>query len=208
MNCTEDYTQYYLAEPWKFSALGFYIFLLFIFCLPIIGLTLMVTAQETSTATQQHFGFGLPIDVVNLGKPGFLFRFMVTFYCSLAGYIALGHTACAIEGFFATHGVSLWSLVVLAIETYIVVCKPVGSFKLSSNHAIAGIGDPGMQCSFKAVEVTRMVILMVLGFLIAWTPFGALTDYVLLVIDQPEHQKKKRKLKVELVMHLIWLWSV
>lgn len=60
-------------------------------------------------------------------------RFQNNLFCCLGFHVIPFHFFC----FFVQ--VSLWSLVVLAIETYIVVCKPVGSFKLSSNHAIAGI---------------------------------------------------------------------
>lgn len=35
--------------------------------------------------------------------------------------------------------VALWSLVVLAIERYIVVCKPMGNFRFSATHAMMGI---------------------------------------------------------------------
>lgn len=35
--------------------------------------------------------------------------------------------------------VALWSLVVLAIERYIVVCKPMGNFRFSASHAMMGI---------------------------------------------------------------------
>lgn len=35
--------------------------------------------------------------------------------------------------------VALWSLVVLAVERYIVVCKPMGSFTFTSTHAGAGV---------------------------------------------------------------------
>ena len=34
---------------------------------------------------------------------------------------------------------ALWSLVVLAVERYIVVCKPMGSFKFTNTHAGAGV---------------------------------------------------------------------
>uniref|UniRef100_A0A671QIE1 Rhodopsin n=1 Tax=Sinocyclocheilus anshuiensis TaxID=1608454 RepID=A0A671QIE1_9TELE len=185
-----EYPQYYLAEPWQFKIIAVYMF--FLMC------------------------FGLPIN----GE------------------------------------VALWSLVVLAIERYIVVCKPMGSFKFSSSHAFAGIAftwvmamacaapplvgwsryiPEGMQCScgpdyytlnpeynnesyviymfvchfifpvtiifftygrlvctVKALleyydsastqkaerEVTRMVILMVLGFLVAWTPYATVAAWI------------------------------
>ncbi|KFP30146.1 Green-sensitive opsin, partial [Colius striatus] len=153
--------------------------------------------------------------------------------------------------------VALWSLVVLAIERYIVVCKPMGNFRFSATHAMMGIAftwvmafscaapplfgwsrymPEGMQCSCgpdyythnpdyhnesyvlymfvihfiipvvviffsygrlickvreaaaqqqesattqKAEkEVTRMVILMVLGFMLAWTPYAVVAFWI------------------------------
>lgn len=41
--------------------------------------------------------------------------------------------------FFLPGQVSLWSLVVLAVERYIVVCKPMGSFKFTGTHAGVGV---------------------------------------------------------------------
>lgn len=36
--------------------------------------------------------------------------------------------------------VTAWSLAVLAFERYLVICKPMGSFKFGSAHALAGVG--------------------------------------------------------------------
>lgn len=33
----------------------------------------------------------------------------------------------------------LWALVVLAIERYVVVCKPMSNFRFGENHAIMGV---------------------------------------------------------------------
>lgn len=41
--------------------------------------------------------------------------------------------------FFSVGEVALWSLVVLAVERYIVVCKPMGSFRFTGTHAAAGV---------------------------------------------------------------------
>jgi len=51
------------------------------------------------------------------------------------------NVGCKLIVYFTCHTgeVALWSLVVLAIERYIVVCKPMGSFKFSSTHALSGI---------------------------------------------------------------------
>ncbi|RXN03796.1 green sensitive cone opsin [Labeo rohita] len=251
-----EYPQYYLAEPWQFKLLAIYIFTLICFGLPINGLTLVVTAQHKKLRQPLNF------ILVNLAVAGTImvcFGFTVTFYTAINGYFVLGPTGCAVEGFMATLGgeVALWSLVVLAIERYIVVCKPMGSFKFSSTHAFAGIAftwvmamacaapplvgwsryiPEGMQCScgpdyytlnpeynnesyviymfvchfilpvavifftygrlvctVKAAaaqqqdsastqkaerEVTRMVILMVLGFLVAWTPYATVAAWI------------------------------
>lgn len=35
--------------------------------------------------------------------------------------------------------IGLWSLVVLAIERYVVVCKPMSNFRFGENHAIMGV---------------------------------------------------------------------
>uniref|UniRef100_A0A673I4N5 Rhodopsin n=1 Tax=Sinocyclocheilus rhinocerous TaxID=307959 RepID=A0A673I4N5_9TELE len=246
------YPQYYLAEPWQFKVLAVYMFFLICLGAPINGLTLMVTAQHKKLRQPLNF------ILVNLAVAGAImvcFGFTVTFYTAINGYFALGPTGCTIEGFMATLGgqIALWSLVVLAIERYIVVCKPMGSFKFSTNHALAGIAftwimalsyaapplvgwsrcisliPEGIQCScgpdyytlnpeynnesyviymfvchfifpvtiifftygrlvctvkalleyYKAErEVTKMVILMVLGFLVAWTPYATVAAWI------------------------------
>ncbi|EOB06848.1 Rhodopsin, partial [Anas platyrhynchos] len=67
--------------------------------------------------------------------------FTTTMYTSMNGYFVFGVTGCYIEGFFATLGgeIALWSLVVLAIERYVVVCKPMSNFRFGENHAIMGV---------------------------------------------------------------------
>uniref|UniRef100_A0A4W5QWW6 Rhodopsin n=1 Tax=Hucho hucho TaxID=62062 RepID=A0A4W5QWW6_9TELE len=250
------YPQYYLADPWQFYLLAVYMFFLICFGFPINGLTLYITA--TNKKLQQPLNFIL----VNLALAGLimvLFGFTITITSAVNGYFIWGPLGCAIEGFMATLGgqVALWSLVVLAIERYIVVCKPMGSFKFSVAHAGAGVGftwvmaatcavpplvgwsryiPEGMQCScgpdyytlspgynndsyviymfvchfmvpvfiiaftygslvltVKAAaasqqdsastqkaekEVTRMCLLMVMGFLIAWTPYASVAAWI------------------------------
>ncbi|XP_075893434.1 green-sensitive opsin-1 [Nelusetta ayraudi] len=251
-----EYPQYYLADPMMFYFLAFYMFLLMITGFPINFLTLLVTAQNKKLRQPLNF------ILVNLAVAGLImviFGFTVTFYTSLMGYFSLGTMGCAIEGFMSTLGgqVSLWSLVVLAIERYIVVCKPMGSFKFTAAHAGAGCAftwimasscafpplfgwsrfipegiqvscgpdyytqAPGynnesyvmylFSCHFcvpvctifftygslvltvKAAaaqqqesestqkaerEVTRMCILMVFGFLLAWTPYASFAAWI------------------------------
>ncbi|XP_041944140.1 green-sensitive opsin-2-like [Alosa sapidissima] len=250
------YQQYYLADPWQFKLLACYMFLLICSGGPINGMTLLVTVLHKKLRQPLNF------ILVNLAVAGMImvcFGFTITITSAVNGYFILGPMACAIEGFMATLGgqVALWSLVVLAVERYIVVCKPMGSFKFGTNHAAAGVAftwvmamscaapplvgwsryiPEGLQCScgpdyytlspeynnesyviymfvchffvpviiifftygslvctVKAAaaqqqdsastqkaekEVTRMCILMVLGFLIAWTPYATVAAWI------------------------------
>nr|QBC98238.1 rhodopsin-like opsin [Anomalops katoptron] len=251
-----EYPQYYLADPIMFKLLALYMFFLICTGTPINGLTLLVTFQNKKLRQPLNF------ILVNLAVAGLimcLFGFTITILSAVNGYFILGATSCAVEGFMATLGgqVALWSLVVLAVERYIVVCKPMGSFKFTATHAGAGVvftwimamacaAPPlfgwsryipeGMQCScgpdyytlapgynnesyvmymfichftvpvflifftygslvltVKAAaaqqqesastqkaekEVTRMCILMVIGFLVAWVPYASYAAWI------------------------------
>ncbi|XP_076125145.1 green-sensitive opsin-1-like isoform X1 [Alosa pseudoharengus] len=132
------YQQYYLADPWQFKALAFYMFLLIVLGGPINGMTLLVTVLHKKLRQPLNF------ILVNLAVAGLimvLFGFSFAFTASLYGYFIFGPMGCAIEGFMSALGgqATLWSLVVLAVERYIVVCKPMGSFKFGTNHAAAGV---------------------------------------------------------------------
>ncbi|KAH0630205.1 hypothetical protein JD844_012932 [Phrynosoma platyrhinos] len=234
-----EYPQYYLADPWQFSALAAYMFLLILLGFPINFLTLFVTIQHKKLRTPLNYIL-LNLAIANLFMV--LIGFTTTMYTSMNGYFIFGTIGCNIEGFFATLGV---------------VCKPMSNFRFSETHAIIGVsftwimalacaGPPllgwsryipeGMQCScgvdyytpnpevhnesfviymflvhfvtpltiiffcygrlvctVKAAaaqqqesattqkaerEVTRMVILMVISFLICWVPYASVAFYI------------------------------
>ncbi|XP_069792997.1 rhodopsin [Narcine bancroftii] len=251
-----EYPQYYLAEPWKFSVLAAYMFFLIITGFPINFLTLFVTIQ--------HKKLRQPLNYILLNLAiADLFMvfggFTTTIVTSMNGYFIFGPAGCNFEGFFATLGgeVALWCLVVLAIERYVVVCKPMSNFRFGSQHAIIGVaftwimalscaGPPlfgwsryipeGMQCSCGVDyytlkpevnnesfviymftvhfslpltviffcygrlvctvkeaaaqqqesestqraerEVTRMVVIMVIAFLVCWLPYAGVAVYI------------------------------
>ncbi|XP_038264396.1 rhodopsin [Dermochelys coriacea] len=251
-----EYPQYYLADPWKFSVLSAYMFLLILLGFPVNFLTLYVTIQHKKLRTPLNY------ILLNLAFANLFMvfgGFTTTMYTSMHGYFIFGKTGCNIEGFFATLGgeIALWSLVVLAIERYVVVCKPMSNFRFSETHAFMGIiftwvmalacaAPPllgwsryipeGLQCSCgidyytlkpevhnesfviymfvvhfltpliiisfcygrlvctvkeaaaqqqesattqKAErEVTRMVIIMVIAFLICWVPYASVAFYI------------------------------
>ncbi|XP_072928714.1 rhodopsin [Hemitrygon akajei] len=251
-----EYPQYYLAEPWKYSALAAYMFFLIITGFPINFLTLYVTVQHKKLRQPLNY------ILLNLAVADLFMvfgGFTTTVITSMNGYFIFGPAGCNFEGFFATLGgeVSLWCLVVLAIERYMVVCKPMSNFRFGSQHAIIGVaftwimalscaGPPllgwsryipeGMQCSCGVDyytlkpevnnesfviymftvhftlpltvvffcygrlvctvkeaaaqqqesestqraerEVTRMVIIMVIAFLVCWLPYAGVAAYI------------------------------
>ncbi|CAM2116682.1 rhodopsin [Caretta caretta] len=133
-----EYPQYYLADPWKFSVLSAYMFLLILLGFPVNFLTLYVTIQHKKLRTPLNY------ILLNLAFANLFMvfgGFTTTMYTSMHGYFIFGTTGCNIEGFFATLGgeIALWSLVVLAIERYVVVCKPMSNFRFSETHALMGI---------------------------------------------------------------------
>ncbi|KAK5863786.1 hypothetical protein PBY51_000791 [Eleginops maclovinus] len=251
-----EYPQYYLAEPWKYSLVAAYMLFLIFTAFPINFLTLYVTVKNKRLRNPLNYV------LLNLAVADLLMvvgGFTVTLYTALNGYFILGITGCNVEGFFATLGgeIGLWSLVVLAIERYVVVCKPMTNFLFEEKHAIAGLAftwimaltcalppllgwsryiPEGMQCScgidyytpnpefhntsfviymfalhftiplfiiffcysrllctVRAAaaqqqesestqraekEVTRMVIVMVMSFLICWVPYATVAWYI------------------------------
>ncbi|XP_077369312.1 extra-ocular rhodopsin isoform X2 [Festucalex cinctus] len=251
-----EYPQYYLAEPWKYSLVAAYMLFLIVTTFPINFLTLYVTLKHKKLRTPLNYML-LNLAVADLFMV--LGGFTVTLYTSLHGYFKLGVAGCNVEGFFATLGgeVALWSLVVLAIERYVVVCKPMSNFRFGEKHAICGLAltwimaltcamppllgwsryiPEGMQCScgidyytpkpeinnasfviymfvlhfviplvviffcysrllctVRAVaqqqqesestqraekEVTRMVVVMVISFLVCWLPYASVAWYI------------------------------
>ncbi|XP_051967904.1 rhodopsin, like [Xyrauchen texanus] len=251
-----EYPQYYLATPWAFYCIAGYMFFLIVTCIPVNILTLHVTIQTKKLRTPLNY------ILLNLAVADLFMvfgGFTTTFYTSLHGYFVLGRGGCNLEGLFATLGgeIALWSLVVLAVERWVVVCKPFSKFRFGRFHATCGVAitwimacscaipplvgwsryiPEGLQCSCGVdyytlkpefanesfviymfivhfsipltiisfcygrllctvkvaaaqqqesettqraeKEVTRMVIIMVISFLICWVPYASVAWYI------------------------------
>ena len=100
-----EYPQYYLAEPWQFSVLAAYMFLLIVLGFPINFLTLYVTVQHKKLRTPLNYIL-LNLAVANLFMV--FGGFTTTLYTSLHAYFIFGPTGCNAEGFFATLGGMSW----------------------------------------------------------------------------------------------------
>uniref|UniRef100_A0A3P9PMD2 Rhodopsin n=1 Tax=Poecilia reticulata TaxID=8081 RepID=A0A3P9PMD2_POERE len=244
-----EHPQYYLAEPWKYSLLAAYMLFLIITAFPINFLTLHVTIKHKKLRTPLNYVL-LNLAVADLFM--IVGGFTVTLFTALHGYFNYGRgLGCP------SWEIALWSLVVLAVERYIVVCKPMTNFRFEEKHAIAGLAfswvmaltcaapplfgwsryiPEGMQCScgidyytpkpeinntsfviymfvlhfciplfiiffcysrllctVRAAaaqqqesettqraekEVTRMVIVMVISFLVCWVPYATVAWYI------------------------------
>ncbi|KFQ31671.1 Opsin-VA, partial [Mesitornis unicolor] len=82
--------------------------------------------------------------IVNLSVADFLVSLSggtISFLTNLKGYFYMGYWACVLEGFAVTFFgiVALWSLALLAVERYIVICRPLGNVRLRGKHAALGI---------------------------------------------------------------------
>ncbi|KAL7832183.1 hypothetical protein AOLI_G00297310 [Acnodon oligacanthus] len=145
-------------------------------------------AQEALTATQFHPGQ----PSCGWDDHGLLWIHHLHHFSSHYCYFYFWPKGCAIEGFMATLGgeVALWSLVRLAIERYIVVCKPMETS--NSSHAMAGIAFTWVMAHSCAapplvewprcsnIVTIKLVILMVVGFLVAWTPYANVATWIFL----------------------------
>lgn len=135
---------------------------------PINGLTLFVTAQNKKLRQPLNYilvnlavaglimcCFGFTITITSALNGYFI---LGPTACAIEGFMAtlggnkesrsfqdpfyfIGRYTISMNNspFLSTGEVSLWSLVVLAVERYIVVCKPMGSFKFTGTHAGAGV---------------------------------------------------------------------
>ncbi|NP_990740.1 pinopsin [Gallus gallus] len=59
---------------------------------------------------------------------------------NINGFFVFGRRMCELEGFMVslTGIVGLWSLAILALERYVVVCRPLGDFQFQRRHAVSG----------------------------------------------------------------------
>uniref|UniRef100_A0A3B4BHZ2 G-protein coupled receptors family 1 profile domain-containing protein n=1 Tax=Periophthalmus magnuspinnatus TaxID=409849 RepID=A0A3B4BHZ2_9GOBI len=127
--------QDHLGSAGLFYALSAFMFFLMVAGTSINMLTVACTVQYKKL--RSHLNYIL----VNLALANLLVSTIgsfTCFFCFAFRYMVLGPIACKIEGFTATTGgmVSLWSLAIVALERWLVVCKPLGNFMFKPSHAI------------------------------------------------------------------------
>nr|AAX99143.1 UV-sensitive pigment [Notothenia angustata] len=131
--------QYHLAPRWAFHLQTIFMGFVFFVGTPLNVLVLFVTLK--------HKKLRVPLNyiLVNVSFAGFIFTtFSVSqvFICSARGYYFLGLTLCKLEAAMGAIAglVTSWSLAVLSLERYFVICKPLGAFTFGKEHALGAVG--------------------------------------------------------------------
>uniref|UniRef100_A0A8D0CI66 Opsin 1 (cone pigments), short-wave-sensitive 2 n=1 Tax=Scleropages formosus TaxID=113540 RepID=A0A8D0CI66_SCLFO len=142
--------QEHLGTSILFNSLAFFTFFLFVAGTIINSLTIVCTIQYKKL--RSHLNYIL----VNLAVSNLLvstFGSFLAFYAFWNKYFVWGPMTCKLEGFASTLGgmVSLWSLAVIAVERYLVICKPISNFTFKNTHALIGCVIPWVFGSISAV---------------------------------------------------------
>ncbi|XP_033939966.1 blue-sensitive opsin-like [Pseudochaenichthys georgianus] len=127
--------QDHLGNLSLFYGMAAFMFFIFIVGTAINVLTIVTTIQYKKL--RSHLNYIL----VNLAVANLLVACAGSFTAFVsfsARYFVFGTLGCKVEGFLATLGgmVSLWSLAVVALERWLVICKPLGQFIFKPDHAL------------------------------------------------------------------------
>ncbi|NXI87158.1 OPSUV protein, partial [Rhipidura dahli] len=130
-----DGPQYHIAPMWAFYVQTIFMGVVFVVGTPLNAIVLIVTVKYKKLRQPLNY------ILVNISFSGFLcciFSVFTVFVSSAQGYFIFGKHMCALEGFAGATGglVTGWSLAFLAVERYIVICKPFGNFRFTSRHAL------------------------------------------------------------------------
>ncbi|XP_034876195.1 short-wave-sensitive opsin 1 [Mirounga leonina] len=188
--------QYHIAPVWAFCLQAVFMGFVFFAGTPLNASVLVATLRYKKLRQPLNY------ILVSVSLGGFLYCISVSsiFIASCQGYFIFGRHVCALEAFLgSTAGlVTGWSLAFLAFEGYMVICKPFGNFRFSSKHALMvvlatwtiGIGvsippffgwsrsQPSNRSQKAEREVSRMVVVMVGSFCLCYTPYAAMTMYM------------------------------
>ncbi|NXH29198.1 OPSUV protein, partial [Myiagra hebetior] len=130
-----DGPQYHIAPMWAFYLQTIFMGVVFVVGTPLNAIVLIVTIKYKKLRQPLNY------ILVNISFSGFMcciFSVFTVFVSSAQGYFIFGKHMCALEGFAGATGglVTGWSLAFLAVERYIVICKPFGNFRFTSRHAL------------------------------------------------------------------------
>nr|BAB79499.1 Cp-S opsin [Cynops pyrrhogaster] len=130
-----DGPQYHIAPAWTFYFQTAFMGFVFFVGTPLNAIVLIVTVKYKKLRQPLNY------ILVNVSLAGFtfcIFSVFSVFVASSQGYFIFGKFMCEMEAFLGSVSglVTGWSLAFLAIERYIVICKPMGNFRFASKHAL------------------------------------------------------------------------
>ncbi|XP_028722054.1 short-wave-sensitive opsin 1 [Peromyscus leucopus] len=130
-----DGPQYHIAPVWAFRLQAAFMGLVFFAGTPLNATVLVATLRYKKLRQPLNY------ILVNVSLGGFLFcifSVFTVFIASCHGYFLFGRHICALEAFLGSVAglVTGWSLAFLALERYIVICKPFGNVRFNSKHAL------------------------------------------------------------------------
>ncbi|XP_076859162.1 parapinopsin a [Brachyhypopomus gauderio] len=123
--------------------MGYTILAVIIGVVSVFGIILnvvVIVVTLRNRQLRQPLNFALVnLAVADLGCA--LFGGLPTTVTSAMGYFSLGRLGCVLEGFaVAFFGIAaLCSVAVIAVDRYMVVCKPAGAVLFQTRHAVAGV---------------------------------------------------------------------
>ncbi|XP_072280187.1 opsin-VA-like isoform X3 [Pyxicephalus adspersus] len=186
------------VEPWNFQLLTALMFLITTFSIVENFIVIIVTVKFKQLRQPLNY------IIVNLSVADFLVSIVggtISIATNSKGYFYLGPWACVVEGFAVTFFgiVALWSLSILAFErysgriedhtyiiTFLITCFVLPLMLIFVSYGklmrkLRKVSDTqGRLGSTRKPEkeVTRMVVIMILAFLICWTPYAAFSILV------------------------------
>ncbi|KAM3862341.1 rhodopsin-like [Diretmus argenteus] len=133
-----EYPQFYMASPAAYSISAAYMLFLFVVGLPVNIVTVLVTLQHKKLRSHIHY-MQANVAVANLFMV--IGAFPTTIYSSMCGYFAIGRLGAIFEGFFCFICiiVSIWSVALMAIERFVVVCRPLSNFRFGENFSVMAV---------------------------------------------------------------------
>ncbi|NXM84677.1 OPSO protein, partial [Oenanthe oenanthe] len=125
-------------QPWQFSLLAAVMLVVTSLSLAENLAVILVTFKFKQLRQPVNY------IIVNLSVADFLVSLTggtISFLANLKGYFFMGYWACVLEGFAVTFfGVAaLWSLALLALERYILICRPPRSTRWRGRQAALAI---------------------------------------------------------------------
>ncbi|XP_004707860.1 short-wave-sensitive opsin 1 [Echinops telfairi] len=130
-----DGPQYHIAPVWAFHLQAAFMGLVFFVGTPLNAVVLVATLRYRKLRQPLNY------ILVNVSLASVLFcviSVFTVFVASCHGYFIFGRHVCALEAFLGSVAglVTGWSLAFLALERYLIICKPLGNVRFSSQHAL------------------------------------------------------------------------